>query len=164
MLEDLELLGRTGREVLSDVPPRSGDCAMLSALWASGLNEYYSMPAMVVAGDLKINGRKAFNCKKNIPTSNDSMRTIKEKWDGHCWIEVGGYIGDLSIFRTAYSLGENSNLKNFILSEFGEGRGILVSNKEGLPNGMEYVPKYVLNDQRIAGLLRGLELQMENRV
>lgn len=132
---------------------------MISAGFVAALKSYYSIPAIAVIGDLYINGTPVFKCKKNIPTPSRDNPTIREHWDGHCWVEVGGYICDLSLFRSAYALKGPSLLKNFIINNFGEGKGAILLPLNNLPQGMDFIPKYVLNESQISGILSGLAEQ-----
>ena len=85
---------------------------------------------------------------------------ISSSWSSHCWIEVDGWIGDLSVFRTAYQIEGPSVLKDFIISSFGQNRGALLCQQQDLPPRMKYVPKYVLKDNQIDGLISGLAHSM----
>jgi hypothetical protein len=163
ILENPQALGDSAQELMSNIPPTFGACAMISSIWAAYLKDHFSIPAIVVAGDLKISGRTIFKCKKNLPDPTKSGNIISANWDGHCWIEIDGWIGDLSIFRTAYQIQGASHLKEFILSNFGSGKGALISPKSDLPTGMKYIPKYVLKESQIDSLVHGLSHQMENR-
>jgi hypothetical protein len=163
-LESPQALGESAQELMSKIPPSFGACAMISSMWAAYLNDHYSVPAVVVAGDLKISGKTIFKCKKNLPEPTKSGNIVSANWDGHCWIEIDGWIGDLSIFRTAYQIQGASHLKEFILSNFGSGRGALISGKSDLPPGMKYIPKYVLKDNQIDSLIGGLAYQVENGI
>jgi hypothetical protein len=164
ILETPEILGETAQRLMSDIPPSFGACAMVSAAWAKYLNEDYGVPAIVVAGDLKISGRTVFKCKKNLPDPTKSGDIISDSWDGHCWIEIGGWIADLSIFRTAYQIQGASHLKEFIISNFGIGKGALICGKTDLPPSMKYIPKFVLKDNQIDSLAYGLSYQIENGI
>jgi len=163
-LEEPSAMCETAQEIMRMVPPTFGACAMLSATWAAMLNDHHSIPAIVVAGDLKINGTRVFKCKRNIPDGKNTGKLISKKWDGHCWIEIDGYIGDLSIFRTAYSISTPSILKEFVLSEFRRGKGAMLSPVEDLPKGMKYIPKFVLKESQITGLIKGMAYQLENGI
>lgn len=151
----------TVRKTLNTIPPSFGACVMISAGLVAALEVVHGISAVAIAGDLKVNGHHIFKCNKNIsiPTQNDEI--IQETWDGHCWVEVNGTICDLSIFRSAYEIQRPSILKTFILSNFGEGKGALLSPIESLPSGLEYIPKYALNDHQISTVLSGLSAQAE---
>uniref|UniRef100_UPI001A9E5803 hypothetical protein n=1 Tax=Vreelandella lionensis TaxID=1144478 RepID=UPI001A9E5803 len=82
----------------------------------------------------------------------------------HCWIEVNGYLGDLSIFRTAYPISGRSILKDYILDRFGPGRGALLSPVEDLPDGMQYIPQYVLKDAQVDMFTASLGYQLEHGI
>ncbi len=160
-LENPRVLADTAIELMENIPPSFGACAMMSASWAGFLQDHYSISAIVVAGDLKIEGSKVFKCKKNLP---DSRRQVTANWDGHCWIEIDGFIGDISVFRTAYSINGPSKLREFVVSTFGQGRGSMVCPFEELPPGMQYIPKFVLKNNQINGLIAGMGHQIENSV
>ena len=154
----------SAQEILSNVQPYFGACAMLSAAWAGYLQDNHSIPAIVVAGDLKIVGKKIFRCKKNLPKPTKAGKLVAGNWDGHCWIEIDGYIGDLSLFRTAYAIEGASVLKEFVVSNFGLGRGALLSSEKDLPKGMQYIPKFVLKDNQINGLIAGMMYQLDKDI
>jgi len=158
-LNEFPAFAASAKVIMQTIPPSFGACAMLSAAWAAYLRDNHNIPAIVVAGDLKIGKARVFKCKTNLPEFKGSTNTfINKNWVGHCWIEIDGYIGDLSIFRTAYSITGSSILKDFILNEFGYGRGALLSQYSEVEiKGMKYLPKYVLTERQINGLIRGLE-------
>ncbi|MFT5756656.1 MAG: hypothetical protein ACI9LM_001376 [Alteromonadaceae bacterium] len=155
-VDDPQKLLEVAREIMRNIPPSFGACAMLSAMWAGYLKDYHGIPAMVVAGDLKISGKTIFKCKKNLPEPKKSGNIISKSWSGHCWIEIDSWIGDLSLFRIAYQIEGNSVLRDFIVSSFGHNRGALLCQQSDLPTGMKYVPKYVLNDNQIDSLISGV--------
>lgn len=72
---------------------------------------------------------------------------------------IGDILCDLSIFRSAYATDRPNILKSFVAQYFGEGKGALLCPVENIPSGMEFVPKYALNDEQIWGLLDGLSRQ-----
>lgn len=163
-LTNPQLVLESARDIMSNVQPYFGACAMLSSAWAGYLQDNHSIPAIVVAGDLKISGKKVFRCKKNLPEPTKAGKLLTGNWDGHCWIEIDGYIGDLSIFRTAYAIEGASMLKEFIVSNFGLGRGAILSPVKDLPTGMQYLPKFVLKDNQINGLIAGMMYQLDKGI
>jgi hypothetical protein len=96
-----EEFGATAKELLHHTPALFGKCAPMSAMWAAMPRDRHGIPVVAVAGDLIIEGRTAFLCDKNIPNATDADTTRLPEWDGHCWIEIDGCAGDISIFRTA---------------------------------------------------------------
>jgi hypothetical protein len=92
-------------------------------------------------------------------TDPDVARALgrsNDAWDGHCWIALGPYVGDASLFRTAYGLQEDSNLRSAVLDEFGPGRGLLLMPwAEAAKAGFEYIPKYVATEVELTGLIQG---------
>lgn len=161
-LENTQILTETAIEIMSNIPPMFGACANLSASWAGILQDHHSIPAIVVTGDLEIRGTKVFKCENNLPEASKSEKLIAGKWDGHCWIEIDGIIGDLSIFRTAYAINGPSLLKDYIVSNFGLGRGVMIGGSNELPDGMQYIPKFVLKDSQINGLIAGMGYQLKH--
>lgn len=113
------------------------------------------IPAVVVLGDLLINGQCAFECRGNIPGATYEGEFMEAKWDGHSWVMLAGVLCDLSIFRSAYATKTPINLKTFISQQFGEGKGALMCPHDSLPAGMESVPRFALNDIQILGILDG---------
>jgi hypothetical protein len=156
-LPDPRVLLETASEILKVAATPIGACAMLSAACVAVLRDRLNIPAIAVAGDLIVDGTFAFRCTGPLPAGTATVEF--QEWDGHCWIEVDNQICDLSIFRTAYALDDRSNLKRFVQTHFGEGRGAIVCHWNELSaGGMEYVPKYVLSDVQITGLLKGLQV------
>ena len=164
VLDDVAPITTTAKELLQSVPPASGACAMLSAGWAAYLRHRFSIPAVAVAGDLKIRDHFVFECTENIPVGTGQGMVISKSWGGHCWMEIDGYICDLSIFRTAYTLTGKSRLKSFVEKTFGKGRGALVCQKQELDRiAMNYRPKHVLSDAQMDGLLAALDHTVSGR-
>jgi len=79
--------------------------------------------------------------------------------DGHAWVMIGDCLCDLSIFRTAYGLAQPNHLSSYILEHFGTAKGAFMCYPHQMPVGMEFVPKFALNDDQIYGLLEGLSHQ-----
>lgn len=163
-LYDLAPFGESAQALMREVPPSFGSCVMLSCAWASYLRDHFSIPAIVVAGDLKICGARIFKYKEKLPEPSGRGKIVQKIWGGHCWIEVNGYLGDLSIFRTAYSISGRSILKDYILDHFGPGRGALLSPVEDLPEGMQYVPQCVLKDSQVDMFTASLGYQLEHGI
>jgi hypothetical protein len=159
-LADPQELGGVGFEVLKNLPPLFGKCAQMSALWAKILRDRDGIPAVVVAGDFLINGHAAFLCSENVAHPNDERRQLD--WTGHCWIEVDGWLGDVSIFRTAGAIEQPSVLKSFIHGRFGTSAGLMVVERAKLDAmGMRYIAKHVLTDEQISGLVTGMRIELQ---
>lgn len=160
-----EVLTDAIQKTLASVPPSFGSCVMISSALVTALQVYYSVSSIAVLGDLAIDGCTVFKCQGNLPFVNgQSNEFINEQWSGHCWVEIGSLICDLSIFRSAYAITRPSKLRDFIESNFGSGKGALISPVESLPDGMEFTPKFVLNDLQLSGILGGLEHQQKNAI
>ena len=155
---DPDVIVSAARQTLDSIPPSFGSCVMVSAGFTAILKSQ-GIPAVVVLGDLLINGQYAFECRGNIPGATYEGEFVDAKWDGHAWVMLAGVLCDLSIFRSAYATKTPSNLKTFISQQFGEGKGALMCPHDSLPVGMEFVPKFALNDDQILGILDGLSRQ-----
>ncbi|NVJ52442.1 MAG: hypothetical protein HWD90_02015 [Campylobacteraceae bacterium] len=155
--DDIEILKQTGIDLLTEVPILPALCALMSARWAYILNENYSIPAIVVAGDLKLFGNTIFSCNSNLPTDINSDTYIKDIWDGHCWIEINGIVADISIFRTAGEQDESHILNKYFSSSFGKNKGAFIAKRDHIPQELEYIPKYILSNTQIEALNNGLK-------
>ena len=155
-LPSLKILAEATHKMLNSFPIKFGSCVMMSVGFIAALEVHYSVKAIAVIGDLNIYNKTIFKCINSIPTPKNDENIIDSKWDGHCWVEVGPIICDLSIFRSAYNINRPSVLKEYILSNFGAGKGALISPIHSIPKGMEYIPKFILNEVQIQGILNGL--------
>lgn len=150
----LRQAAEVGSEILGRSPVTPGACTYLTAVWVAALRDKFSFPAYCVAGDLCVRGRMAFGSTN--PDVAQCFGVSCAAWDGHCWLVLGQYIGDISVFRTAYAQPHGSNLRQAVLAEFGPGRGLfLLRNSDGLVAGFEYRPKYVVREAEITALISG---------
>jgi hypothetical protein len=162
-LSGTEALADTARELLAHTPPLFGQCAAMSAMWAALLRDRHHIPAMVVAGDLIIEGCTVFLCDRNIPNPLTESELRIPDWEGHCWMEIANYIGDISIFRTARNIDRPSVLRRFIEQRFGLNRGMMLLPRSSLNDlSMKYVPKYVLTESQMNGLIAGMRDEIHN--
>lgn len=153
-LTDPQPISKASLTVLTDIPRRFGMCTIMSAYLCALLTDDFKLPAITVAGDLIIQDIPAFQTDKRIQTSENQDDIIIDDWQGHCWVEVGGLICDVSISRTADLAPDGSNLKAFVHSKFGKGRGLVAFPVENAYNeGMIYSPKEVLSDAVITAIL-----------
>jgi hypothetical protein len=154
--EAFNLLMESGMEVLKRIPCKPGACAQMTALWTAFVRDNSGYPIHAVAGSLSID---SFNFFLEHSSKDEIKLAFKENnmdWDGHCWVMLGNYIGDASIFRTAYQ-GLNSTLKNCIISRFGLGQGLLIFSVEDLKKmGIVYRPQYILTDPEVTGFIKGI--------
>ncbi|MFA6128810.1 MAG: hypothetical protein WC699_16035 [Bacteroidales bacterium] len=153
--EDVEFIRQTCHQVLENIPVRAFNCAMLSAILGAIIYDNSKIPVAVIAGHLDYNDQKIFYCKGPIPYSR-KKKSINEIWDGHCWVELGGLVIDISIFRTVYFGQVPGDFHDQITRKFGLNRGALV----GLPgelahDGFNYTPCYCLTQDQITGLVQG---------
>lgn len=155
---DLKLITETARVTLNSIPRKAGHCVMISAGFVAALRAS-NVPAVVILGDLLIDGKHVFRCSDNLPHPTHDDEIVDATWDGHAWVMIGESICDLSIFRTAYDMAQPNRLSDYILKYFGAGKGAFMCYPNQLPPGMAFVPKFALTDDQICGLLDGLSYQ-----
>lgn len=158
---DLEILGATAQQLMNMTPPSIGACVLMSAAWALHLREKYEMPAVAVAGDLRIAGKWVFRATDPLPEFRQTGQVIKMTWKGHCWVEVGGYICDASIFRTVYRMTPDNVARQFFEGTFGAGRGAFLIKQDQMPDGLRYRRRAVLNQNQMVGFFDSLRYVIE---
>jgi len=150
----LKQAAEAGTEILRRSLSLPGACTYLTATWAEMLRDALSLPAYCVAGDLYIRERMAFGSPE--PNVARRLGESSDAWDGHCWLALGRYVGDISVFRTAYAQLQGSNLRQAVLDEFGPGRGLFLMRwSDALTTGFDYRPKYVVRESEITALIKG---------
>ena len=152
----LSHLAAKGNEVVENFPCVAFACTHMTALWTIIIRDQTDYPIHMVAGALRINNRLVFG---DTETTLDPTTTFTEStldFDGHCWVMFGEYIGDISIFRTAYSDKAPAFLNQAVTREFGAGRGFMIDTYGGLlKSEFEYIPQFVLTDDQVSALGRG---------
>lgn len=149
-------LASYGRYVLQTFPPQPGSCAVMSAMWAAALRDTKKYPVHAVAGILSLDGVPIFGQDTLGRDFSNEFSGENLDWDGHVWIQFGEYIGDISLFRTAYADKAPQRLKAKVVNTFGEGRGLFaMPEPDACSYGLHYDPQYVLSDEQISGLMRG---------
>jgi hypothetical protein len=156
---DTKTIAQAGSQILKNTPQLPYACALMSAMWGALIRDSTHIPTYVVAGNLLINGRKVFFNDDSSDKVKQVFETSNYSWDGHVWVSFAGIIGDISIFRSAYSEPENHWLHQLIVNEFGQGRGLVL----GVPPNMTYEAKYVLTDHQITALIKGFRTAIEGR-
>lgn len=157
--EDYDLIFDSAESVLYNIPPSPYCCAPMSAIWTAMIRDHTDIPAYMVAGSLDMMGKRIFGNNMNAHDMSQTFSESKLDWDGHCWVVFGDCIGDISLFRTAYSEYTPELLGKMIRSQFGEGRGMLLATPSKLlEHGLVYTPNYVLKDSQITGLVKSIEL------
>jgi len=152
--DHLEQAALFGEEILRRNDPVPGACAHLTALWTAMLRDALNLPVFCVAGDLFVMGRMTFGSAD--PHEVSTLCLSNNEWDGHCWLGIGQYVGDISVFRTAYAQPEGSNLRQTVLAQFGFKRSLfLMSWSDACAIGFKYHPKYVAKEMEISGLIKG---------
>jgi hypothetical protein len=160
-ITDLDVLQTTAQQLMGMTPSNAGACLLLSAAWALHLRDRYNIPAVAVAGDLKVAGRWMFRTTDPLPEVRKPGPAIEMSWKGHCWVEVGGYICDASIFRTIYKLPADDLARQFIEGLFGTDRGAFLIKEADLPAGLKYRRSAVLNKSQMIGFFESLRYVIE---
>ena len=150
---DLKLIESEISDLLMFVPKLHGACVGMSTMLAVRLNDAHNIPAVVVAGNLQVDGIPIFETDDLIPILNGYST-----WDGHCWVEIAGYICDVSLLRSAYSIeGRPSVLRSFATKTFGIKKGGFACKYDHLKSmGMSYDAKSVLPDSQFTPILSGM--------
>jgi hypothetical protein len=90
------------------------------------------------------------------PDVAKNLTTSDIGWDGHCWLALGAYVGDLSIFRSAYAAPEGSNLRATVIEQFGFGYQLFLGPwTDAQQMGFNYQPKHVATEEEINCLVQG---------
>jgi hypothetical protein len=161
--EDCKLIVESAKQVLLKFPSIPNCCAPMSAIWTAMIRDHTDIPVHMVAGNLDMMGKRIFGDNKNMPNMNQAFSESNLDWDGHCWVVFGDYIGDISLFRTAYSEQSPEWLGKMVRDRFGERRGMLLATpSQMLEDGLIYTPSYVLKDLQITGLVKSIELIVNN--
>ncbi|OKH38113.1 hypothetical protein NIES2119_11185 [[Phormidium ambiguum] IAM M-71] len=157
--EDYGLIVESAKGILDNFPSIHNCCAPMSAIWTAMIRDNTDIPAYMVAGSLDIMGKRIFGDNMNTHDMSQTFSKSNLDWDGHCWVVFGDCIGEISLFRTAYSKHSPQWLREMIRSQFGEGRGMLLATPSKLlEHGLVYTPSYVLKDSEITGLVKSIEL------
>jgi len=160
---DLQVLATTAQQLMEMTPITPGACVLMSAAWALHLRDKYNMPAVAVAGDLKVAGRWVFRATDVLPEFRGAGtgKVIRMSWRGHCWVEVGGLLCDVSIFRTVYNLTPDNIARQYFEDRFGVGRGVFMVRFHELPEGLKYRRRAVLSGNQMEGFFDSLRYMIE---
>ena len=157
-----DVFAKSARELLANTPVMFGKCAPMSAMWGALLRDRYAVPAAVVVGDLIIEGHTIFRCNGNIPEGEAATESHCLAWEGHCWVEIDGMVGDISLLQTARMIERPSVLKTFLDTHIGLHRGMIMMDRTRLETmGMAYVAKHVLTDSQMNGLIAGMKHEIQ---
>jgi hypothetical protein len=144
--EEFNNVASIGRQLLRTIPILPLLCASMSAKWYEFIRFNTSIPVCVVTGHLEIHNEPVFSQTASIYSLLFDGETF-EDWDGHCWIEFGGYIGDISILRTVNSQNfPHQNVKKWF-SRFGADQECIIGKAKTLEaGGLFYIPVSVLTE------------------
>jgi hypothetical protein len=152
--DDRTTITASALEVLRVFPSIPGACALMSAAFAVRLEQMLEVPIVVVAGVLSVENDPVFGRRGEVPS--EAFATSNLDWDGHIWVMVGPYVADVSIFRTAYSIGGPPRLSRHIDLMFGPNKGLYVDRwRHTRQLGLGYEPQYILSEDEVTGLMQG---------
>jgi hypothetical protein len=153
--DDKIILANCAKEILDIFPDMAAACAMMSAAFAVHLERGMTAPIHVVAGALYADGERVFGTDAAVDGSRIFSRSAFD-WDGHVWVMTGGYVADISLFRTAYSREAPPALSSLVAATFGPGKGMYFDDwRKTRKLGLRYEPSYVLPAEQVDGLLAG---------
>lgn len=152
---DRAVLSKCAVDLLKIFPPVPATCALMSAALAVHLESRLDAPIQVVAGTLAVEGVPVFGDR--LPFDGATVfATSNPDWDGHVWVMIGGYVVDISIFRTAYSRQGPARLARHVDLVFGPNKGLYVDRwKRTAQMGLSYEPQYVLSAEEVTRLMGG---------
>ena len=96
--QDLSILGATAQQLTRMMPSSSGASVLMSAAWALRLRDKYNIPAVAVAGDLRVAGRWLFRTTDALPEFRDSDDAMRWR---------GAYSGDVGTRFRSCSVGDS---------------------------------------------------------
>jgi len=131
-------------------------CLPVSATLYAILKDNHNVDAKLVTGDLTYKGQYIFRQDFSIKTAQSD---VFQKWAGHAWVEFGGMICDLSIFRTLYSDEFTKPCRSELVQIFGQGRGCLIASQSimQVAYGLSYNAIDYLDDDMATGIIKGFE-------
>lgn len=160
----VQQLADAGKEVLRLFPYTPGACALMTAMWVAFIRDNTEYPIHAFAGSLFVDGVHVFGSDKKANQTKGAFTGTNLDWDGHCWIVFGNLIGDVSLFRTAYSDASPPALRRKVVAEFGTGRGLFIAPlHHPADNGIVYGAQYAFTDEEITGVFNGARTMIESR-
>lgn len=153
---DIEFLKETASYVFSKISYKEFNCAAMNALWVALIQDHSTIPAAPVCGSLSFGKKFIFKCLSQIQTPKVSM-TKAELWDGHCWLELGAMIADISIGRTlAKDKNVDPQFKETWYNTFDSKGGLVIADTQVFNScKIYYIPQYIMPTHLITGLIAG---------
>lgn len=155
----------SAHNLLSAVPPAFGYCMLLSSSLAAMIRDKHDLPAVAVAGNLSINDEYVFKMESPLPDPSGRGELNLQDWRGHCWVDIGGWFVDASIFRSAYLTQPGNILSTFFHKNFGEKKGAICWGYDDADEiGLSYEPVEVLSEKLMHGCVAGLGKLLNQQV
>ncbi|ELX8362388.1 hypothetical protein APR64_09195 [Enterobacter hormaechei] len=117
--------------VLDKTIKKEKACLYMSAYLCALINDNMKITARLISGSLVIRSTKIFSHEPILPIITSGSNYTGE-WDGHAWVEVAGYICDLSIFCTIFSKSTSIELQNVFMQTFDRYYEFLIAPREKL--------------------------------
>lgn len=159
--ETLNALKSAINEALTNIPHAPFLCLPLSAILYALLKDQHGIESSLVTGSLSFKDMSIFKPDFSISGTNNTSLQI---WAGHAWVELDGFIIDLSLFRTIYSDSFTKPCKNELISKFGLGRGAIIASRQTMKDdGLLYAPAETLTDDDATGIIKGTQQLLLSR-
>jgi hypothetical protein len=153
---DLEPIKKEASEILRTTVPLPGRCTTLSAAWAGYVRQRNQIPMAAVTGSLFLNDQCVFRYDSDQSIPRFEREHGLSPWPGHCWVEVDGWLGDISLLRTAHTDPSSPILRPFVEKHFEKATGAVFKQRIELEAvGMYYVPMHVITKQQERDLVKG---------
>ena len=152
---DINIAKTEALSVLRNIPTQSFICLPMSATFYALLKDNHNIDAKLVTGNLTFKGQYVFKQDYSLMTGDHSEFKL---WAGHSWVEIDGYVWDLSFFRSLYSEQFISPYKSQLINLFGKGRGFLAIAGYCIPETeIYYEPVDYLTDEMATGIIQGYQ-------
>jgi hypothetical protein len=151
---DIKVVTNEALDILKNIPYKPFMCLPMSALLYAMLKDKHSLNPQLVTGDLSFGDNFIFKQDFSLKTGDHSTFKL---WAGHAWVELDGYVFDLSFFRSLYSSEFIKPYKNDLINILGTGRGLMVcAGREIAEVRLKYHPVDILEDDMATGILQGM--------
>lgn len=99
---DVDFVTTISQKIRLVYPNEAGACCLMSAMLMAKIHDETQIPARMVAGSLAVHRKFVFGDDRGFDGAA-IFSADQPSWNGHCWIEVGEWIVDVSIFQTSVS-------------------------------------------------------------
>ncbi len=151
---DQNTIFQRAKELLGYIPAFPNLCVPMNAALVVMIRDHTNIPIHMVAGTLDLHNQRVFGDYTEIVNWKEEFSKSNLDWAGHCWAVYGDYLVEASLFRTAYAPESPHWLRQMIIQEFGEGRGLMIGKIQDFRDRrLNYKAKYILTDEEITAAL-----------